>query len=69
VPVKKRGRDYKDHDVKSLMRGKLARRFFSGISQQLDSCSLLNEHRAFLKDLMQVRWKKLVDLNVAAIHT
>jgi len=69
VPVKKRGRGLqKINDVEVVDEGNWPRRFFQGISQNYTHAPYFNEHRAFLKDLMQVRWEKLVDLNVAAIH-
>lgn len=69
VPVKKKGRGLqKISDVEVLNEGNWPRRFFQGISQNYAHAPYFAEHRAFLKDLMQMRWRKLVDLNVAAIY-
>ena len=69
VPVKKKGRGLqKISDVEVLDEGNWPRRFFQGISQNYAHAPYFAEHRAFLKDLMQMRWEKLVDLNVAAIY-
>ncbi|HJX31326.1 MAG TPA: WbqC family protein [Thermodesulfobacteriota bacterium] len=69
VPVKKKGRGFqKISDVEVLDEGNWPRRFFQGISQNYAHAPYFAEHRAFLKDLMQMRWEKLVDLNVAAIY-
>jgi len=69
VPVKKKGRGLqKISDVEVLDVGNWPRRFFQGISQNYAHAPYFAEHRAFLKDLMQMRWEKLVDLNVAAIY-
>jgi hypothetical protein len=69
VPVKKKGRGLqKISDVEVVDEGNWPRRFFQGISQNYAHAPYFAEHRAFLKDLMQMRWRKLVDLNVAAIY-
>ena len=69
VPVKKKGRGLqKISDVEVLDEVHWTRRFFQGISQNYAHAPYFAEHRAFLKDLMQIRWRKLVDLNVAAIY-
>lgn len=69
VPVKKKGRGLqKISDVEVLDAGNWPRRFFQSISQNYAHAPYFAEHRAFLKDLMQMRWEKLVDLNVAAIY-
>ena len=69
VPVKKKGRGLqKIKDVEVLDEGNWPRRFFQGISQNYAHSPYFAEHHAFLKDLMQMRWRKLVDLNVAAIN-
>ena len=69
VPVKKKGRGLqKISDVEVVDNGNWPRRFFQGISQNYAHAPYFAEHRAFLKDLMQMRWRKLVDLNVAAIY-
>ncbi|HPD61265.1 MAG TPA: WbqC family protein [Thermodesulfobacteriota bacterium] len=70
VPVKKKGRGLqkiKDVEVNDEG-GNWPRKFFQGISQNYAHAPYLAEHRAFLTELMQVRWKKLVDLNVATIY-
>jgi len=69
VPVKKKGRGLqKISDVEVVDEGNWPRRFFQGISQNYAHAPYFAEHSAFLKDLMQMRWRKLVDLNVAAIY-
>ncbi len=69
VPVIKKGRGLqKISDVEVVNEGNWPRRFFQGISQNYAHAPYFAEHRAFLKDLMQMRWRKLVDLNVAAIY-
>lgn len=69
VPVKKKGRGLqKISDVEVLDEGNWPRRFFQGISQNYAHAPYFADHRAFLKDLVQMRWRKLVDLNVAAIY-
>lgn len=69
VPVKKKGRGLqKISEVEVLDEGNWPRRLFQGISQNYAHAPYFTEHRAFLKDLMQMRWKKLVDLNLAAIY-
>jgi len=69
VPVKKKGRGLqKISDVEVVDEGNWPRRFFQAISQNYAHALYFAEHRAFLKDLMQMRWRKLVDLNVAAIY-
>jgi len=69
VPVKKKGRGLqKISDVEVLDVGNWPRKFFQGISQNYAHAPYFDEHRAFLNDLMQMRWGKLVDLNVAAIY-
>lgn len=69
VPVKKKGRGLqKIKDVEVLDEGNWPRRFFQGIFQNYAHALYFAEHRAFLKDLIQMRWGKLVDLNVAAIY-
>jgi hypothetical protein len=69
VPVKKKGRGLqKISDVEVLDEGNWSRRFFQGISQNYAHAPYFAEHRAFLEDLMQRRWQKLLDFNLAAIH-
>jgi hypothetical protein len=69
VPVKKKGRGLqKISDVEVVDEGNWPRRFFQGISQNYAHAPYFAEHSAFLKDLMQMRWRKLIDLNVAAIY-
>jgi len=68
VPVKKKGRGLQMiSDVEVLDEGNWPRRFFQGISQNYAHAPYLDEHRAFLKDLTQMRRGKLVDLNIFAI--
>jgi hypothetical protein len=68
VPVKKKGRGLqKINDVEVLDEGNWSRRLFQGISQNYAHAPYFAEHRAFLRDLMQKRRQKLVDLNIAAI--
>jgi hypothetical protein len=69
VPVKKKGRGLqKISDVEVLDEGSWPRSFFQGISQNYAHAPYFAEHRAFLKELMQMRWRKLVDLNLAALY-
>jgi len=69
VPVKKKGRGLqKISDVEVLDEGNWPRRFLQGISQNYCHAPYFAEHRGFLKDLMQMRWRKLVDLNLAGIY-
>jgi hypothetical protein len=69
VPVKKKGRGLqKISDVEVLDEGNWPRRFYQGISQNYVHAPYFADHRAFLKDLMQMRWRKLVELNIAAIY-
>ena len=69
VPVKKKGRRLqKIKDVEIFYEGSWTRKFIQSIVQNYAHAPYLDEHLVFLKDLLQSRWKKLIDLNLTAIH-
>jgi len=69
VPVKRKGRGLqKIKDVEVLEEGNWPRKFFQAISQNYAHAPYFADHRTFLKDLMEMKGKKLVDLNVSAIN-
>lgn len=69
VPVKKKGRGgQKIGEVEICYESNWPRKFSQSIAQNYAHAPYFDEHRAFLKDLLQRHGKKLADLNIAAIY-